>query len=202
MSQRLKTELTNEWRGTSTSFLINSATICPLHSSFISLKYQLACSYSFFACVCVSTTCLESKLYILQCARSIGVTASENRAQKWMARHVNIISSQFRNYLSSPLKLHITKVPTCMFLLILCLCVCVSTTCLESKLYILQCARSIGVTASENRAQKWMARHVNIISNQFSNYLSSPLKLHMTKVPTCMFLLILCLCVCVCQQHV
>ena len=148
-------------------------------------------------CVCVSTTCLESKLYILQCARSIGVTASENRAQKWMARHVNIISSQFRNYLSSPLKLHITKVPTCMFLLILCLCVCVSTTCLESKLYILQCARSIGVTASENRAQKWMARHVNIISNQFSNYLSSPLKLHMTKVPTCMFLLILCLCVCV-----
>ena len=132
MSQELK----NGWRGTSTSFLINSATICPLHSSFISLKYQLACSYSFFACVCVcvSTTCLESKLYILQCARSIGVTASETRAQKWMARHVNIISSQFRNYLFSPLKLRVTKVPTCMFFFILCLHL--STTCLESKLYI------------------------------------------------------------------
>ena len=161
----------------------------------MSLKYQLACSYSLFACVCVSTTCLESKLYILQCARSIGVTASETRAQKWMARHVNIISNQFSNYLSPPLKLHITKVPTCMFSLILCLPL--STTCLESKLYILQCAWSIGVTASENRAQKWMARHVNIISSQFRNYLSSPLKLHVIKVPTCMFLLSLCLCVCV-----
>ena len=138
VSQRLKTELKNGWRGTSTSFLINSATICPLHSSFISLKYQLACSYSLFACVCVSTTCLESRLCILQCARSIGVTASETRAQKWMARHVNIISSQFRNYLFSPLKLRVTKVPTCMFFFILCLHL--STTCLESKLYILQCA--------------------------------------------------------------
>ena len=152
------------------------------------------CMFLLTLCLHLSTTCLESKLYILQCARSIGVTASETRAQKWMARHVNIISSQFSNYLSSPLKLHIIKEPTCMFLLILCLCVCVSTTCLESKLYILQCARSIGVTG----AQKWMARHVNIISNQFSNYLSSPLKLHITKVPTCMFLLILCLR----QQHV
>ena len=108
-----------------------------------------------------------------------------------MARHVNIISNQFSNYLCSPLKLHITKVPTCMFSLILCLPL--STTCLESKLYILQCARSIGVTASETRAQKWMARHVNIISSQFRNYLFSPLKLHVTKVPTCMFFFILCL---------
>ena len=124
VSQRLKPELKNGWRGTSTSFLINSATICPLHSSFMSLKYQLACSFLFLAPMCqLSTTCLESKLCILQCARSIGVIASETRAQKWMARHVNIISSQFSNYLSSPLKLHAMKVPTCMFLLIRCLCV-------------------------------------------------------------------------------
>ena len=124
VSQRLKTELKNGWRGTSTSFQINSATICPLHRPLkLDITKVPTCMFFLIPCPHVSTTCLESKLYILQCARSIGVTASETRAQKWMARHVNIISDQFSNYLSSPLKLHAMKVPTCMFLLIRCLCV-------------------------------------------------------------------------------
>ena len=95
MSQRLKPELKNGWRGTSTSFQINSATICPLHSSFIVTKVP-TCMFLLTFCLHVSTTCLESKLYTLQCARSIGVTAFETKAQKWMARHVNIISNQYK----------------------------------------------------------------------------------------------------------
>ena len=114
VSQRLKPELKNGWRGTSTSFQINPATICPLHSSFIVTKVP-TCMFSLILYLHVSTTCLESKLYILQCARSIGVTASETRAQKWMARQHHLKSIQQLSVLSTRASLSLKYQLACSY---------------------------------------------------------------------------------------